>query len=73
MSGFDFDDLADVDGDELEALADQFTDEELAAYFEDPIDPDPLAGYSHAVSPSRGAARPFPDARARGIADLPGI
>jgi hypothetical protein len=71
VSAFAYD-PGDLDEEQLEAL-DGLSDEELAAYFEDPLEPDPLAGYSHAVSPSLGAARPFPDARERGIADLPGV
>ncbi|MFM9637631.1 hypothetical protein [Streptomyces turgidiscabies] len=58
-------DPGDLDEEQLEAL-DGFTDEELAAYFEDPIEPDPLAGYSRAV-------HPIPDARKRGITDLPDL
>jgi hypothetical protein len=71
VSAFEHDPGA-LDEEQLEALG-ELTDEELAAYFEDPIEPDPLAGYSHAVSPTLGAARPFPNARDRGIADLPGV
>lgn len=69
MSRFEYD-PADLDEEQLEAL-DGFTDDELAAYLEDPPEPDPLAGYSHAVSPELGAARPFPNALERGITELP--
>ncbi|MFI6465699.1 hypothetical protein [Streptomyces sp. NPDC050538] len=68
MSAFDFD-PADLDEEQLEAL-DGLSDEELAAYFEgrpEP-EPDPLAGYSHAVP-----LRRFPDALERGITELPNL
>ncbi|MFG2458127.1 hypothetical protein ACGFWE_13800 [Streptomyces sp. NPDC048523] len=71
MSTFAYD-PTDLDEEQLEEL-DGLSDEQLAAYFEDPIEPDPLAGYSHAVSPQLGRARPFPNARDRGITDLPGF
>ncbi|MFI1607822.1 hypothetical protein ACH4YN_37910 [Streptomyces griseofuscus] len=59
-------DPGDLDEEQLEAL-DGLTDEELAAYFEDPVEPDPLAGYARAV-------HPIPDdARKRGITDLPDL
>ncbi|MEV6836795.1 hypothetical protein AB0N17_20185 [Streptomyces sp. NPDC051133] len=64
-AAFDHDDLADLDPDDAEQLA-ELSDDELAAALDDLYGNDPLAGY-----PTPATRRRKPDAIGRRLVDLP--